>query len=39
MAQHPYFQKKAQDKSLSKQGDNGEGDLFWDGFQWVPRQR
>lgn len=45
MASHPYFQKK----NPNNQADGGSkqdaeegasnGDLFWDGFQWVPRQR
>ena len=46
MAAHPYFQKKNNDdKKGSKEKKNGVNtdadgnELFWDGFQWVPRQR
>lgn len=45
MASHPYFQKRNPNQVASKKeasgngAENGNGELFWDGFQWVPRQR
>ena len=39
MASHPYFQKKNtnQTDSTKPDAEGKESDLFWDGFQWVPR--
>jgi len=37
MADHPYFKKKPVKKNPQKVDENGN-ELFWDGFQWVPRQ-
>jgi hypothetical protein len=36
MADHPYFKKKPVKKNPQKVDENGN-ELFWDGFQWVPR--
>ena len=37
MASHPYFINKDKSKVAKKYDENGN-ELFWDGFQWVPRQ-
>jgi len=37
MASHPYFVNKEKSKVAKKYDENGN-ELFWDGFQWVPRQ-